>query len=168
MASKGDCQSVQVVSAHALPGGGELEQTNMSTSDTKNAFENAKNARQYKAALAKARRLGGKKQLAVLDSMFAAADRLGVERSTGEPLGMQQQLDGSVTVTWEMKTRRPDGTEFRTVSSAVLEPCDSGAGWRSRTKDVPEEVVEAVTAAAMAEQLKPKALAAKRRRVYVR
>ncbi len=130
-----------------------------------NAFQQATNVKQYKAALAQARKLGGQKQLAVLDEMFAAADRLGLQRSTGEPLGMQQELDGSVTVTWQQVCRRPDGSEFRTVSSAVLEPCDSGAGWRSRTKDVPEEVVEAVTSAAMADELK---VAKPRRRVYVR
>lgn len=140
----------------------------MSSTSVSQAFVEATDATKYKAALTRAKRLSGNSQLKVLDDMFTAAARLGVERSTGEPLGMQQQLDGSVTVTWEETTRRPDGTSVRTISSAVLEPTDFGNGWRSRTKDVPEAVVEAVTAAALNDELKVKAQPTKKRRVYVR
>jgi hypothetical protein len=133
--------------------------------ETKQAFINATNAKKFKAALKLARRLKGKDQLVVLDELFAAADRLSLDRQSGEPLGMAQQLDGSVTVTWATRCKRPDGSSVRVISSAVLEPTDYGSGWRSKTKDVPEEVVEAVTAAAMADQLKaPKP----KRRIVVR
>jgi hypothetical protein len=145
----------------------EGETVSARTEKTKEAFLSATSAKKYKDALREARRLKGKDQLVVLDALFAAADRLGVRRSTGEPLGMTQQIDGSVTVTWETKTCRPDGSTARVVSTAVLEPTDFGAGWKSRTKDVPEEIVEAVTAAAMADELVAP-LAKKRRRIYVR
>jgi hypothetical protein len=132
---------------------------------TKKSFEAAQDPAQFKKALVQARRLKGQQQLAVLDSLFDAAARLKVDRQSGEPLGMAQEIDGSVTVTWATKTKRPDGSSVRTVQSAVLEPTDYGSGWRSRTKDVPNEIVEAVTAAAMADELKAPCA---RRRVYVR
>lgn len=134
----------------------------------KNAFGAATTASKFRKALKLARALKGKDQLEVLDALFEAAGRLGVDRQTGEPLGMQQQLDGSVTVTWSTRTRRPDGSEFKVVSSAVLEPTDFGSGWKSRTKDVPEEVLEAVTAAALADELVAPEGAKKKRRIYVR
>jgi hypothetical protein len=140
----------------------------MSSSEVSKAFVEATSATKYKAALSRAKRLTGNSQLKVLDDMFSAAARLGVERSTGEPIGMQQQLDGSVTVTWQEVTKRPDGSSIVTASSAVLEPLDQGSGWKSRTKDVPDEVVQAVTSAAMNNELVAKPLAKKPRRVYVR
>lgn len=140
----------------------------MRIEEVKKAFSTCDDAKKYRSALKRARRLSGNSQLKVLDDMFAAADRLKLQRGTGEPLGMEQLVDGSVTVTWQEVTNRPDGSSVRTISSAILEPTDFGNGWRSRTKDVPEEVVEAVTAAAMNDELKPSALAKKKRRVYVR
>lgn len=156
MSETGACQSVQIVSEEHM------------TNRVKKAFEEATTAKKFKAALVLARKLTGKDQLVILDSLFAAANRLGVERSTGEPLGMQQQIDGSVTVTWETATRRPDGSTCRVVSSAVLEPTDFGSGWRSRTKDVPEDVVAAVTAAALADELKAPSPKRRGRRIIVR
>lgn len=138
----------------------------MSKNSVSSAFQLATTTKEYKAALAKARRLGGEDQLTVLDDMFDAAKRLGVRRSTGEPLGMQQQLDGSVTVTWRTKVTHPDQSVTSIVESAVLEPNDYGSGWHSKGKDVPEEVVDAVTAAALANELKP--LAGTKKRIYVR
>ncbi len=130
----------------------------------KRAFLEATSAKKYKLALRAAYRLRGEDQEPILDALFEAAKRLKVERQTGEPLGMRQQLDGSVTVVWATVTKRPDGSQVRTVSSAALEPADSGPGWRARAF-VPDDVVEAVNAAAMSEQLvAPK----KKRRIYVR
>lgn len=133
---------------------------------TLKAFIGATTARKYKAALRLAGRLRGKDQLVILDALFAAADRLKVERTTGEPLGMRQQMDGSVMVTWATSTRRPDGTMVRTTSTAVLEPEAQGPGWKSR-QEIPEEIVEAVTAVAMADELKAPAKKTGKR-IYVR
>lgn len=119
---------------------------------TRKAFIGATTAKRYKAALRLACRLRGHDQLVILDALFEAAKRLGVERATGEPLGMTQQLDGSVTVTWATMTKRPDGSEVRCVSTAALEPAEEGTGWLCE-EDVPDEVVEAVTAAAMNNEL---------------
>lgn len=152
-----DCQSVQLASeVHGTRDGAEPEMK-MSTQkieEVKKAFATATTVKKYKAALARARALRATGQHAVLDAMFAAADRLGVARSTGEPLGMQQELDGSVTVSWEQKITHVDGTVARVASSAVLQPNDYGKGWHSSTKDVPEEVMEAVESAALHEELK--------------
>src|SRR5262245_51493865 len=75
------------------------------------AFIEATTAKKYKAALRLATRLRGKDQLVILDALFAAAKRLKVDKVTGDPLGMVQQLDGSVVVTWATTTKLPDGSE---------------------------------------------------------
>lgn len=133
---------------------------------TRKAFIGATTAKKFKAALRLAGRLRGKDQLVVLDALFAAADKLKVERTTGESLGMRQQMDGNVMVTWATSTRRPDGSMVRTTSTAVLEPVSEGPGWKSR-QDVPEEIVEAVTAVAMADELKAPAKKSGKR-IYIR
>ena len=130
------------------------------------AFIGATTAKKYKAALRLAGRLRGHDQLVILDSLFEAAKRLGVERTTGEPLGMRQQLDGSVIVTWSTTTKRPDGSEVKAVSTAQIEPADEGCGWVG-TEEVPDVVVDAVTAAAMNNELRAKS-AKKGKRIYVK
>lgn len=136
----------------------------MTAADVEILFVDSTTRRDYLNALTAARKLKGKEQLLVLDALFDAADRLKLQRSTGQPVGMKQEISGDVLVTWETHCRRPDGSRFKMVESATLEPTDYGSGWRSRTKDVPEVVVEAVTAAAMADELK----AARKRRILVR
>src|SRR5262245_50696046 len=137
----------------------------MSIEKIRLAFVQATSAKKYRAALRLAQRLRGRDQMVILDALFTAADRLKVQRSTGEPLGMEQRLDGSVMVTWETQTRHPSGCITRTAHSAALEPAKHGPGWVTKGAEVPEGIVEAVTAAAMADQLRaPK----KKRRIYVR
>lgn len=162
-----DCQGVQLVSSQHGNRNGSGRETKMLVKKTREKFLEATTAKKYKAALRAALKLKGKDQLLILDALFAAADRLKVERTTGEPLGMRQQLDGSVIVTWATATRRPDGSEVKVTSTAVLEPAEEGPGWKA-DEIVPDEVVEAVTAAAMADQLKAARTPHRRRRIYVR
>lgn len=48
-------------------------------------FDRATSHREYRSALALARRLKPEEQLEVLDNLFAAADRLHVDRASGVP-----------------------------------------------------------------------------------
>lgn len=116
----------------------------------RNAFIHAATAKNYRAALRLAFRLRGQDQLKVLDALFAAAERLKVDRQTGGAIleSQRQELDGSISITWSQRTKRPDGSEARIVSSALLEPADRGPGWKAST-EIPDEIVEAVTRASL-------------------
>lgn len=114
------------------------------------AFITATNQGNYRKALRLAQALKGADQLKVLDALFDAAKRLRLDRQSGEPLleGTQQNLDGTIAITWSQRTRRPDGSETRTVSCAQLEPAKRGPGWVAN-EEIPDAIVDAVTRAAM-------------------
>jgi hypothetical protein len=120
------------------------------TEQVKSAFISAATRAQYIEALDLARQLGDRDQLHVLDALFDAANRLKLQRTTGEPIleGIAQQSTGCVVVSWTQKTLRVDGSEVRIAQCAMLEPAKDGPGWKA-TEEIPESIVNAVTSAAM-------------------